>query len=95
MSFIKENYMNNFQTEKIEKFIAVFASYRLKTLKTVNFRQKDQNLVSNGHNFVILEFSRHIEYDFLKEDHESNFHANKYARNLFYLGYLHKVLTSV
>ena len=26
-------------------------------------------------NFAISEFSRHIEYDFLKEDHKNNFHT--------------------
>ena len=32
-----------------------------------------QILVLNGQNSAISEFSRHIEYDFLKEDHENNF----------------------
>ena len=31
----------------------------------------------NGPNFAISEFSQHIEYDFLKEDHKNNFHTNK------------------
>ena len=29
----------------------------------------------NGQNFAISEFSRYIEYDFLKEDHKNNFHT--------------------
>ena len=28
-----------------------------------------------GPDFVISEFSQHIEYDFLKEDHKNNFHT--------------------
>ena len=31
--------------------------------------------VLNGQNFAISEFSKHIEYDFLKEDHKNNFHT--------------------
>ena len=31
----------------------------------------------DGPNFAILKFSRHIEYDFVKEDHRNNFHTNK------------------
>ena len=42
-----------------------------KTLKTVNFGPKT---ALNGPNFAISEFSQHIEYDFLKEDHKNNFH---------------------
>ena len=37
------------------------ANFQPKTLKTVNFDQK----------FFISEFSRHIEHDFLKEDHRT------------------------
>ena len=29
----------------------------------------------NGPNFAISEFFQHIEYDFLKEDHQNNFHT--------------------
>ena len=31
----------------------------------------------NGPNFAISEFSQHIEYDFLKEDHQNNLNTNK------------------
>ena len=34
-------------------------------------------LVLNGQDFAISEFSRHIEYDFLKDDHKNNFYTNK------------------
>ena len=34
-------------------------------------------MASNGQNFAISEFSQHIEYDFLKEDHKNSFHTNK------------------
>ena len=52
--------------------MAVFGSYRSKTLITVNFGQK---MALNGPKFAISEFSQHIEYDFLKEDHKNNFHT--------------------
>ena len=31
--------------------------------------------LKNGQNFDISEFSWHVEYDFLKEDHKKNFHT--------------------
>ena len=34
-----------------------------------------QTLATNGQTLAILEFSRHIHYDFLKEDHKNNFHT--------------------
>ena len=34
-----------------------------------------QILVLNGQNFAISELSWHIEYDFLKEDYNNNFHT--------------------
>ena len=57
---------------KLERFIAAFGSYRSRTLKTVNFGQK---MALNGPNFAISEFSQHIEYDILKEDHKNNFYT--------------------
>ena len=65
---------------KIRKTLAVFGSYKSKTLKTVSVCQK---MALNGPNFAISEFPQHIEYDFLKEDHKNNFHTNKYAKLLF------------
>ena len=58
---------------KLGRFIAAFGSYGSRTLKTVNFGQKMALL--NGPNFAISEFSQHIEYDFLKEDHKNNFYT--------------------
>ena len=37
-----------------------------------------QILDLNGQKFTISEFSRDIEYDFLKEDHNNNFHTKNY-----------------
>ena len=57
---------------KLGRYIVAFGNYRKKTLKTVNFGQK---MALNGPNYAISEFSQHIEYDFLKEDHKKNFHT--------------------
>ena len=58
------------------EFIGSFRSLKTygepKTLETVNLGPKK---ALNGQNFAISEFSRHIEYDFLKEDHNNNFHT--------------------
>ena len=35
----------------------------------------DKTLLFHGQKFAISEFSGHIEYDFLKEDHKNNFHT--------------------
>ena len=35
----------------------------------------DKILLFHGQKFAISEFSRYIEYDFLKEDHKNNFHT--------------------
>ena len=70
--FLKENHKNNSHTKNQEDSQRGFGSYRSKTLKSVNFGQK---MALNGPNFAISEFSQHIEYDFLKEDHKNNFHT--------------------
>ena len=41
-----------------------------------------QIYVLNGRNFAISKISRHIEYDFLKEDHKNNFQTKKLGRFL-------------
>ena len=69
--------------QKLGRFIAAFGSYMSKTLKTVNFGQK---MALNGPNFAIPEFSQHIEYDFLKEDHKNNFHTKKLGRFIVAFG---------
>ena len=62
--------------QKLGRFITMFGSYRPKTLKTCQYWPKNgQILVLNGQNSAISEFSRHIENDFLKEDHKNNFHT--------------------
>ena len=35
----------------------------------------DKILLFYGQKFAISEFSRHLDYDFLKEDHKNNFHT--------------------
>ena len=60
--------------QKLGKFIAAFRSYRSKTLKTVNLI-----FVLNDQNFATSEFSRHIEYYFLKEHHKNNFQSKNYV----------------
>ena len=43
--------------------------------KTAILAKNGQIFVINGQKFATSEFSRHIEYDFLKEDHKNNFHT--------------------
>ena len=43
--------------------------------KTKIWPKNGQILVLNGQNSAKSEYSRHIEYDFLKEDHKNNFHT--------------------
>ena len=37
-----------------------------------------QILATNGQILAISEFSKHIHYDFLKEDHKGSFHTKNY-----------------
>ena len=68
-----EKVTTNGRTNRGELIGPISASGRgPKTLKTVNSSQK---MALNGLNFAISEFSQHIEYDFLKEDHKNNFHT--------------------
>ena len=39
-------------------------------------------MATNGQILAISEFSRHIHYDFLKEDHKGSFHTKNYE-NLY------------
>ena len=43
--------------------------------------ENEQILATNGKILAILEFSRHIHYDFLQEYHKGRFHT-KYNENL-------------
>ena len=63
------------QRSSIPKIRKIHSCVRVKNLKTVNFGEKGKTFVLHGQNFAISEFSRHIEYDFLKEDHKNNFHT--------------------
>ena len=75
----KESKFKEVPYQKLGRFIAAFGNYRSKTLKTVNFGQKMAKFLSYmAKNFAKSEFSRHIEYDFLKEDHKNNFHTINY-----------------
>ena len=69
---LKEDHKNNFHTknqEDSERCLEV----RGQKLSKLSILAK--NMALNGPNFAISEFSQHIEYDFLKEDHKKNFHT--------------------
>ena len=76
--FLKEDHKKNFHTknqENSQRHLEVIGP-KTKNLKNCQFSPKNgQILVLNGQNSAISEFSRHIEYDFLKEDHKNNFHT--------------------
>ena len=89
----KESKFKEVTYQKLGRFIAVLGSYRSKTLKTVNFYQK---MALNGPNYAISEFSQHIEYDFLKENHQNNFHTKKLGRLIVTFGnYRSKIFKTV
>ena len=46
-----------------------------KLLKQSILTKNGQILFLNSQNFAISEFSRHIKYNFLKEDHKNNIHT--------------------
>ena len=59
---------------KIRKIHSCVWKLQVKNSQNSQFWQKNgQVFVLNGQNFAKSEFSRHIEYDFLKEDHKNNF----------------------
>ena len=61
---------------KIRKIHSCVWKLQVKYSKTSQFWPKnDQIFVLNGQNFAKSEISRHIEYEFLKEDHKNNFHT--------------------
>ena len=43
-------------------------------------------MATNGQILAISEFSRHIRYDFFKEDHEGSFHTKYYENFLAAFG---------
>ena len=70
--FLKEDHKNNFHTknqEDSQRLLEVIGQ-KLSKLSILA-----KILVLNGQNFVISEFSWHIEHDFLKEDHKNNLHT--------------------
>ena len=71
----KESKFKEVQYQKLGRFIAALGSYRSETQKTVILAKNGQILVLNCQNFTISEFSRHKEYNFLKENHKKNFHT--------------------
>ena len=61
---------------KIRRIHSGVWKLQVKNSQNCQFWPKNgQILVLNGQNSAISEFSRHIEYDFLKEDHKNNFHT--------------------
>ena len=73
--FLKENHKNNFHTKNQEDSQQRLKVIGQKLSKLSILAKNGQILVLNGQNFAISEFSQHIEYDFLKEDHRNNFHT--------------------
>ena len=69
--FLKEDHKNNFHT-KIRKIHSGLWKLKAKNLQNCQFWQK------NGQILAISEFSRHIHYDFLKEDHKGSFNTKNY-----------------
>ena len=61
---------------KIRKIHSGVWKLKAKNLQNCQFWPKNgQILATNGQILVISEFSRHIHYDFLKEDHKGSFHT--------------------
>ena len=61
---------------KIRKIHSSVWKLQVKNSQNCQFWPKNiKILVLNSRNFAISEFSRHREYDFLKEDHKNNFHT--------------------
>ena len=75
--FLKEDHKNNFHTknQEVSQLCLEVIGQKLSKLSIL-----PKILVLNCQNFAISEFSRHIEYDFLKEDHKNNFHTKKLGR---------------
>ena len=61
---------------KIRKIHSCVRKLQVKNSQNSQFWPKNDQIFNlNGQNFPISEFSRHIDYDFLKEDHKNNFHT--------------------
>ena len=75
MIFSEKNYMNNLHIKNEENSKRRLKVISQKLSKLSILAKNGQILVLNGQNFAISEFFRYTEYDFLKEDHKSNFHT--------------------
>ena len=75
MIFLKEDNKNIFHTKKQEYSQWYLEVIGQKLSKLSILAKNDQILALNGQNFAISEFSWHMQYDFLKEDHKNNFHT--------------------
>ena len=63
---------------KVRKIHSGVWKLKAKNLQNCQFWPKNGKIfVLNGQKFAISEFSQHIEYDFLKDNHQKNFHTNK------------------
>ena len=72
----RTNERTNERTHERESIGPSANAERPKNSQNCQFWPKNgQILVLHGQNSAISEFSRHIEYDFLKEDHKNNFHT--------------------
>ena len=73
--FLKEDQRVVF-IPKIMKIYSGVWKIQAKNSKNCQFWPKNgQIFVLNGQNFAKSEFSWHIQYDFLKEDHKNNLHT--------------------
>ena len=73
--FLKEDQKNNFHTKNQEDSQRRLEVIGKKLSKLSILAKKWPNFGLKWQKFAISEFSRHIEYDFLKEDHKNNFHT--------------------
>ena len=70
--------------------------YRSKNFLTPKMAKNGQIFVLHGQNFAKSEFSKHIEYDFLKKYHKNKFHTKKLGRLIAAFGsYSSKSLKAV
>ena len=79
--FLKEDHQSNFHTKNQED-----SQWRLKVVckklsKLSILAKNGQIVVLDGQNFSISEFSRHVHYDFLKEDHKGSFYIKNYENS--------------
>ena len=78
---------------KIRKIHSGVWKLKAKNLQNCQFWPKNgQILATNGQILAISEFSRHIHYDFPKEDHTGNFHTKTIKLIAAFGGYRPKTL---